>query len=378
MNIADPAEKGAAFVDRLYARANGSHVIDLAREYPVFEPPAALVRQAVEHTQTKSNLRVPCEGILPLRQSIASRLNQMYSHLYDPETEVTITAGGTQGMHTAISALVEEGDEVIVFEPAHEIYVPAILSNGGRPAYITLKKNHFRIDWEEVQKMINSRTRLIIINTPHNPTGTILSSFDMERLQKIIQGTRIRVISDEVFEHLIYEGFEHQSVARFPYLAENSLIVSSFGKSFHVSGWKIGYCAGPSALMEKFRRKQQFQIHSATVPFQYALNDYLIGEFSPAAVSQFYENKRNVFIEHLKKTGFKIIKPSGTFFILLDFEEISKQKDTEFAENLLEKKGILVLPLSVFHHDHYNQFLLRLCFARPEEQLTEAAAKLSE
>jgi len=302
----------------------------------------------------------------------------MYSHLYDPETEVTITAGGTQGMHTAISALVEEGDEVIVFEPAHEIYVPAILSNGGRPAYITLKKNHFRIDWEEVQKMINSRTRLIIINTPHNPTGTILSSFDMERLQKIIQGTRIRVISDEVFEHLIYEGFEHQSVARFPYLAENSLIVSSFGKSFHVSGWKIGYCAGPSALMEKFRRKQQFQIHSATVPFQYALNDYLIGEFSPAAVSQFYENKRNVFIEHLKKTGFKIIKPSGTFFILLDFEEISKQKDTEFAENLLEKKGILVLPLSVFHHDHYNQFLLRLCFARPEEQLTEAAAKLSE
>ncbi len=378
MAFSNLAERGAVFVDRLYALAGNREIIDLAREYPAFDSPSTLVDLAVKYTRTHSNQYAPHEGILPLRQAVASRLEKLYSCQYNPVTEITVTAGGTQGIHTAISAMVAEGDEVIVFEPAHEIYVPAILSNGGSPVYITLKKPEFRIDWEEVQKMINSRTRLILINSPHNPTGTILTAFDMEKLQKIVTGTRIQVISDEVFEYLIYEGFEHQSVARYPALAEKSLLISSFGKSFHISGWKIGYCAGPSSLTEKFRRMQQFQIHSAATPIQYALADYLNEFFTPPEIASFYQGKRDLFTRLLKNGPLKLYQAAGSFFMLIDTEGISPLKDTELAEMLISEHGLLALPVSVFQHDHLNQFLLRLCFARPDSDLEQAARRLTD
>lgn len=376
MALSTLSEKGASVVDKLFLLAQEKGALDLAREYPDFPPPPELTGRAVHHLQNEGKRYSPPEGIVRLREILSSLFWKNYSCTFNPQTEITITSGATQGIYTAISTFLTEGDEAIVFEPAYDIYVPSILSVGGRPKYLTLKKPDFRIDWEEVQKVISSSTRIIIINSPHNPTGSILSAFDMEKLQKIIQGTKITVISDEVFEHIIYEGFEHQSVARFPALAEKSLILSSFGKSHQISGWKLGYCAGPAHLMEKFRRMQQFQVNSANIPLQYAISDYLESNPDFKKIASYYEELRNLMIQKIRHSGFRVYAPSGTYFLLLDHENISGQKDIDYAEFLVREKGILVLPVSVFNHDLYNQHLLRLCFARPPAILEEAAKRL--
>jgi methionine aminotransferase len=347
-------------------------IIDLAAGYSTLPAPTKLVKLLKQTLNQSYFPYAPAEGILPLRQSISELVKHLYSHAYNPETEITVTAGATQAIYTAISAFVGEEDEVILFEPAYDCYAPAIHSCHGHPVYIRYKLPDFRIDWDEVLKGITNRTRMIIINSPHNPTGSILTAFDMEKLQKVTNGTKIVVVSDEVFEHTIFEGIEHQSVARYPQLAERSLAISSFGKSFHIPGWKIGYCIAPESIMHGFREAHQFQMQSVHTPSQYALADYIIDPLLFHDIHILLEKKRNDFLKKLQGTKWKWKAALGTYFQLLDFSGITDQPDTEFAQAIAEKSGLITLPLSLYYHDQVASGYLKLCFAREDHILSRA------
>lgn len=272
--------------------------------------------------------------------------------------------------------MIKEGDEVIVFEPAYDCYVPAIELNGGIPVYTQLKPPDYQVDWDEVQKLITQRTRMIIINTPHNPTGSILTAADMLKLEKLTQGTDIVILSDEVYEHIIFDGYEHQSVARFPKLAERSIIVISFGKTFHATGWKIGYCLAPENLMKEFRKAHQFVVFTCNTPIQYALTDFLKKKTNYLNLADFYQKKRDYFNALIKDSKFKLEPVSGSYFQLLDYSDITDEKDTDYAIRLTKKTGVASIPMSVFYHLPVEDKILRFCFAKSEETLEKAAEKL--
>jgi methionine transaminase len=352
------------------------NAINLSQGFPDFEVSAELIELINKQMKSGKNQYAPMPGIMPLREIIAEKTNNLYSLKYNPETEITVTAGGTQAIYTAITAIIREDDEVIVFEPSYDCYVPAIELNGGRPIYIQLKQPDYAIDWNEVQKAINSRTKMIIINTPHNPTGSILAASDLERLSKITAGSNIVILSDEVYEHILFDGFEHQSVARFPKLAERSFIVSSFGKTFHATGWKVGYCVAPAVLMTEFRKVHQFLVFSVNTPIQYALAEFLQNENNYKGLEKFYQEKRDYFAKLLKGSKFGLRPANGTYFQLLDYSKISEEKEMAFAEYLTKKIGVASIPVSVFYHKAFDNKVLRFCFAKSNETLEKAAEKL--
>tara|TARA_B100000508_G_C11465374_1_gene281609 strand:- start:1602 stop:2693 length:1092 start_codon:yes stop_codon:yes gene_type:complete len=359
------------------ALSNEQKAINLSQGFPDFPVDPNLIELVSKYMRAGHNQYAPMPGLISLREAISNKVEKSYSLSYNPETEITITAGATQAIYSAISSVVKEGDEVILFTPAYDCYAPAIELNGGKPVYIQLQEPYYSIDWNEVKKSVSHRTKLIIINTPHNPTGSILSAGDMAELEKITDNSDILILSDEVYEHIIFDGYEHQSIARFPKLAERSFIVYSFGKTFHATGWKLGYCLAPERLTKEFRKTHQFQVFACNHPIQAALAEYIQYEGNYNSVSQLYQQKRDVFNSLLKDSRF-IIRPSaGTYFQLLDYTNISDENDFELAQKWTAEQKVSSIPVSVFYHNPVQNGVLRFCFAKQDETLVQAAEILS-
>lgn len=354
------------------------NAINLSQGFPDFNCDKDLIGLVNKYMLAGNNQYAPMAGLMSLRETIAAKTEEIYSAKYDPETEITVTAGATQAIFTAISAIIREGDEVIIFEPAYDCYQPAIELNGGKTIYLQLKAPNYSIDWEELKKVVNHHTKMIIINTPHNPTGSIMTAGDMARLEKLTKGTDIVIISDEVYEHIIFDGYEHQSVARYPRLAERSFIISSFGKTFHTTGWKIGYCVAPKNLMAEFRKVHQFMVFCCNTPIQHALAEYLKNKSNYKNLGTFYQKKRDYFINLIKNSKFNFEPASGTYFQLLRYNAISKEKDTNFSIRLTKEFGVASIPISVFYHNAVDNRVLRFCFAKKEETLEKAAEILNK
>ncbi|HEX8516389.1 MAG TPA: methionine aminotransferase [Bacteroidia bacterium] len=349
------------------------NAINLSQGFPDFDSDPDLTTLVNKYMKAGQNQYAPMPGLLSLRQMLAQKTEELYKAKYDPETEITVTAGATQAIYTAITAVIREGDEVIIFEPAYDCYQPAVELNGGKTIFLQLKAPGYFIDWEEVKKVISHRTKMIIINTPHNPTGSTMSAEDMKQLEKLTKGTDIIIISDEVYEHIIYDGKAHQSIARFPKLAERSFIISSFGKTYHTTGWKIGYCVAPQNLMTEFRKVHQFLVFSSNTPIQHALAEYLREKSHYMELGKFYQLKRDYFISRIKNSRFSFTATPGTYFQLLNYRKISKEKDTEYAIRLTKEFGLASIPVSVFYHEKTDHNVLRFCFAKKEETLDKAA-----
>ena len=358
--------------------AADTNAINLSQGFPDFNCSQELISLVHKNMLNGNNQYAPMAGLMSLREIIAEKTEAIYSAKYNPETEITITAGATQAIFTAISAIVREGDEVIIFEPAYDCYQPAIELNGGKTIYLQLKAPDYSIDWEQLKKVVNHRTKIIIINTPHNPTGSIMTAGDMAKLEKLVKGSDIVIISDEVYEHIIFDGYEHQSVARFPKLAERSFIVSSFGKTFHTTGWKMGYCIAPQNLMTEFRKVHQFLVFCCNTPIQYALAEFLKNKNNYMELGSFYQKKRDYFIKLIKNSKFKFEPSAGTYFQLLRYNGISKEKDIDFAKRLTTEFGVASIPVSAFYHEGTDNKVLRFCFAKKEETLEKAAEILNK
>jgi methionine transaminase len=369
---------GASIFSKMSAMAQEYGALNLSQGFPDFEMDPLLIELVYGYMKNGANQYAPMAGAPSLRKVLSEKIEKLYGVAYNPDTEITITAGGTQALYTAISAFIREDDEVIVFTPAYDSYVPSIELHGGKTKYIALKAPEYKIDWEEVKKLVNHKTRMVIINTPHNPTGTILSELDMRTLEKIVLGTNIIVLSDEVYEHLVYDGHTHESVCKFPALRKQALAVFSFGKTLHVTGWKTGYIVGPELLMNEFRKVHQFTVFSCNHPVQLAMADYLKEAQVYENLSAFYEDKRNLFLQALKGSPLVPLHCTGTYFQLLNYTSVSTEKDTLFAERLIKEYGIAAIPISVFYNTQLDQKILRFCFAKKDETLVQAGEILQQ
>ena len=366
---------GTTIFSVMSALATKQKAINLSQGFPDFDASEELIGLVNDYMKKGMNQYAPMQGILPLRERLAEKTQDLYKISYNPDTEITITSGGTEAIYTAITAIIREGDEVIVFEPAYDCYVPAIELAGGVPVYISLKSPDFKIDWNEIKKVISHNTKMIMINTPHNPTGTVMNAGDMKELEKIVAGTEICIISDEVYEHIIFDKLEHESVLRYPVLAERSFVVFSFGKTYHTTGWKIGYCFAPANLMAEFRKIHQFVVFSANTPLQYALADFIKNK-NYLTLPDYYQEKRDYFLKLIKGSRFKFTPASGSYFQCLDYTSITNEKDTDFAIRLTKEFKIASIPISVFYHEGIDNKVLRFCFAKRNETLEMAAEKI--
>jgi methionine aminotransferase len=349
------------------------NAINLSQGFPDFDCPPKLIELVTKAMKAGNNQYAPMPGVLKLREMISEKTETLYGTSYNPETEITVTAGATQAIYTAIAAVIREGDEVVIFEPAYDCYAPAIEVNGGKPVYVSLKAPSYAVDWNAVKKVINHRTRMIIINTPHNPTGAMMSADDLKQLDKLTKNSDIIVLSDEVYEHITFDGSKHESVARYPDLAARSFIVSSFGKTFHTTGWKLGYCVAPKELMNEFRKVHQFLVFSCNTPMQIACAEFLKDTSHYLELGQFYQEKRDFFARHISNSRFTFTPASGTYFQLLQYNGISEEKDTDYAVRLIKEAGVASIPISVFYHKPVYDSMLRFCFAKKNETLEKAA-----
>jgi methionine aminotransferase len=356
--------------------ANKYNAINLSQGFPDFNVSPKLIDLVNKNMKLGYNQYAPMPGVMKLREIISEKTQKLYGKYYNPETEITITSGATQALYTAITAIVNEGDEVIVFEPVYDSYVPAIELSGGKTVFLELKGENYKIDWKEVQKVITSKTRMIIINSPHNPTGATLDSNDIKQLEKIVAGTNIILLSDEVYEHIIFDGKKHLSFSGSKELSKRSIIVSSFGKTFHTTGWKTGYCVAPEEIMKEFRKVHQFVVYCVNTPLQYAIAEYLEDESTYLELSNMYQERRDYFLNAIKGSKFELIPTSGTYFQLLDYSKISEEKDTIFAELLTKEHKIASIPVSAFYHDKIKSKVLRFCFAKGNDTLDKAAEQL--
>lgn len=350
--------------------------INLSQGFPDFESPAELTAEVNKAMKAGHNQYAPMPGLMLLRERIAEKTEACYGAKYDPETEITVTAGATQAIYTAIASVIREGDEVVIFEPAYDCYEPAIELNGGKTIYIPLKAPDYAIDWDAVKKVINHHTRMIIINTPHNPTGAVMTASDMEKLDKLTNKSDIIILSDEVYEHIIFDGLRHESVARYPRLAERSFIVSSFGKTFHTTGWKMGYCLAPKNLMTEFRKVHQFLVFACNTPVQHGIAAFLKNKKHYEELGDFYQQKRDKFNTLIKGSRFEFEPSAGTYFQLLKYKKITDEKDSDFAQRLIKENSVASIPISVFYHKPVYDGMLRFCFAKKDETLERAAELL--
>ncbi len=346
--------------------------INLSQGFPDFESDKTLIDLVSKAMREGHNQYAPMAGLPALRESVCNKINTLYGSKFSPETEITITAGATQAIFTAITACISKGDEVIIFTPAYDCYEPAVVLNGGIPVNIPLKTPDYHIDWKEVKQKISSRTKMIIINTPHNPSGTILSEGDMLQLQELVRNTDILILSDEVYEHIVFDGLQHQSVARFPLLAERSFITASFGKTFHNTGWKMGYCVAPKELMAEFQKVHQYNVFCVNRPIQHALATYLENAENYFGLSAFYQQKRDAFLNGIKDSNWEFTPASGTYFQLLSYKNITDENDVDFARRLTIEHKVASIPTSVFSKNGENPQVLRFCFAKTEETLKQA------
>ncbi len=358
--------------------SNEQNAINLSQGFPNFPASQELINLVSKAMKADYNQYSPMPGIIELREVIAEKISSLYDTTYNPDSEITITAGATEAIYGIISAFVGHGDEVIIFAPAYDCYDPTVILNGGKTIEIELEAPYYRVDWLKVKASITNRTRMIIINTPHNPTGTVLSESDMRTLEDLVMDTNIIILSDEVYEHIIFDGIIHQSVARFKGLAERSFIVASFGKTFHTTGWKTGYCIAPKELMSEFRKIHQFIVFSVNHPVQRALATYLKNPAKYLELPDFFQRKRDFFLNAIKDSKFTIIPSKGTYFQLLGYEAISEENDFDFAVRLTKEKKIASIPTSVFYKNKIDNKMLRFCFSKDEETLTKGAEILNQ
>ncbi|MEM9646942.1 MAG: methionine aminotransferase [Bacteroidota bacterium] len=357
--------------------AQQHRAINLSQGFPNFSPDPELIGLVNKALKEDHNQYAPMQGTIGLREIISEKTETLYGRYWDPASEITITAGATQAIFTAIAAFIKPGDEVVVLKPAYDCYEPAIELFGGTIVPVQLEGVDFKINWETFNAAITQNTRMVIINTPHNPTGSIWSEADMVQLQAALQDTSILLLSDEVYEHIVFDGAPHESVSKFPDLASRSLICSSFGKTFHVTGWKMGYCIAPKELMKEFQKVHQFNVFSVNHPPQIALQEYLRRPEHYLELGAFYQKKRDHFLTAIQNSRFGMHPSQGTYFQLLDFSAITDEKDTDFAERLIREFGIASIPVSVFCTEGYDQRLLRFCFAKTEDVLDRAAEILN-
>lgn len=363
---------GTTIFTKMSAMANEHGAINLSQGFPGFEADKNLTSLVTKYLNEGKNQYAPMPGLLELRVTLCNYLQKTYGSEINPNSEITITAGATQAIYNTISAIIRPGDEVILFSPAYDCYAPAIEVHGGIPVFVPLEHPDYSINWEAVKKQMNSKTKLILINSPHNPTGSLVTKEDLEQLQKIVSGTEVLVLSDEVYEHITFDGANHESVLAYPELKKRSMVVYSFGKSLHVTGWKLGFCVAPEWWMDEFRKMHQYTVFSCNSPMQYAINDYILNHNPFADTSEFYERKRDLFLASIKESRFKVIPCKGTYFQLLDYSEISDMNDVEFAEKLTKEHGIASIPVSVFYPDLEDNKVLRFCFAKEDELLIKA------
>ncbi|MGY3791803.1 methionine aminotransferase [Aquimarina sp. 433] len=353
--------------------ANEYKAINLSQGFPNFEADHKLTSLVTKAMQKGYNQYAPMPGLLSLRGIIAEKTNGLYGSTYHPETEVTVTSGATQAIFTIIAAFIKPEDEVIVFKPAYDSYEPSIELFGGVVVPIQLSAPNFSINWKEVASKITSKTKMVIINTPHNPSGTILSKKDMLQLEELLKGTDIILLSDEVYEHIIFDHNEHQSAARFSDLRMRSFITASFGKTFHTTGWKMGYCLAPKDLMSAFRKVHQFNVFCSNHPMQYALAEYLKTPKNYLELPSFYQSKRDLFLSLIEESKFTFTPASGTYFQLLNYSSITNERDVIFSERLTKDYKIASIPVSVFNLNQQDDKVLRFCFAKTDDTLKRAA-----
>ena len=358
--------------------ATDHHAINLSQGFPDYGTDEQLTSAIIQAIKGGFNQYAPMAGYLPLREQIAEKLQRCYDAQYHPETEITITAGGTQAIFTAINTFITAGDEVIIFEPAYDCYSPTIKLLGGLVKPFELQAPDYKIDWEMVKKLFSANTKMIIINSPHNPTGSILQKEDIDALIKLTKDTDIIILSDEVYEHIIFDGEQHQSVALYPELAERSLIVASFGKLLHTTGWKVGYCLAPAKLMAEFRKVHQFNVFSVNTPMQVGISNYLKSSNIYQELQVFFQQKRDYFQLLLRETKFKLLPCKGSYFQCVNYENISTEKDTEFAKKLVTEVGVAAIPVSAFYTKNVDNKILRFCFAKEHSTLEKAIEKLTK
>ncbi len=369
---------GTTIFSVMSALANEHKAINLSQGFPNFDCSDKLKKLVNKYIEKGYNQYAPMPGVPLLLERIAQKIEALYGTSVDPDTEITITSGATQAIFTAIATFIQPGDEVIIFEPAYDSYRPSIEVFGGFPIVYQLEAPDYSINWDVFSKLITQRTRMIIINTPHNPTGTTLKRIDLLKLQQITDGSEILILSDEVYEHLVFDGEKHQSTLRFTKLFQRTIATYSFGKTFHNTGWKIGYCVAPDYLMKEFRKVHQFNVFSVNTPLQYGIADFLSKPKEYLGLSSFYQEKRDYFLEVIKNSRFKPIHCEGTYFQLVDYSAISGEKDTEFVKRLTKDHGVAAIPVSAFYSNQRNDKVIRFCFAKTEKLLKKAGKLLSK
>jgi len=350
--------------------------INLSQGFPDFACDPQLIDAVYRHMQAGDNQYAPMPGVLALREALAAKIHRLYGAGYDPVTELTVTSGATEALFDIISAFVRTGDEVILFEPCYDAYVPVVRLNGGVPRFVTLRAPDYRIDWAEVRGLLSPRTRLLIVNSPHNPTGSILQADDLVQLAGALDGSGVIVLSDEVYEHIVFDGARHESLARHPALRERACVVSSFGKTYHTTGWKVGYIAAPQALTAEIQRVHQFVTFATNTPAQHAFAEFTRRRAHYDDLAAFYQEKRDRFLTLLAGSRFTPVASRGTYFQILDYSAISSEEDAAFAIRLLKEHGVASIPTSAFLYNSGAPRVLRFCFAKKDETLEQAAARL--
>ncbi len=368
---------GTTIFSQMSALAQEHRAINLSQGFPDFDGPTFLQQRLAWHVAQGANQYAPMTGVAALREAIADKTAELYGYHPNPETDVTVTAGATEALYAAITALVRPGDEVICFEPCYDSYAPAVALSGGVMRRMALQPPEFRVDWAQFAALLSPRTRLVILNTPHNPTATVWAQEDFAALWQAIAGQEIYVLSDEVYEHICFTKGGHASVLAHPQLRERAIAVSSFGKTFHMTGWKVGYCVAPAPLSAEVRKVHQYLTFSVNTPAQLALADMLRAEPEHyRTLPAFYRARRDLFVEALKPGRFKLLACEGTYFLLADYSAISALNDVDFCRWLTAEVGVAAIPLSVFCEGPFPHRLIRLCFAKQPETLLAAAQKL--
>lgn len=371
---------GTTIFTLMSALAAEKNAVNLGQGFPDFDCDPRLVDAVGAAMRDGLNQYPPMAGVPVLRQAIADKIARLYRHQYDPGTEITVTAGATQAILTAILCSVHAGDEVIIIEPAYDSYGPAIELAGGRPVAVQMElgADGYAVPWEQVAAAVSARTRLIIVNSPHNPTGSVLRAADIAALAEIVRGTEILILSDEVYEHMTYDGAAHQSIASYPELAARAFVVSSFGKTYHVTGWKVGYVAAPAALTHEFRKVHQFNVFTVNTPVQHGLAHYMADPAPYLELAAFYQRKRDLFRAGLRQTRLRLLPADGTYFQCVDYSAVSALPETEFAQWLTAEIGVAAIPVSAFYSQPRESGIVRFCFAKRDETLKAALERLGK
>jgi methionine aminotransferase len=370
------ASGGVTIFSAMSSLAEELGAINLGQGFPDFNTAPELIETVARCMRDGFNQYAPMHGVFALREALSRKVDTLYGHRYDPATEILVTSGATEALFSTLTALVRPGDEVILFQPAYDSYMPAVRLSGGTPVFVTLRAPDYRVDWDEVRRAVTPRTRAIVINTPHNPTGTILGDADMRELSAVLERTDAVVVSDEVYEHIAFDGERHASAARYPAIASRAVVISSFGKTYHATGWKVGYCCAPQPLLALVAGVHQWVTYAVNTPVQRAYAEFVARDPGCEAVTRFYQEKRDTFLRLIAGSRFTPLPCRGTFFQLLDYSAITRERDADFALRLVRDHGVASIPLSPFLSGSEPGPVLRFCFAKRDETLAAAAERL--